>query len=160
MAMNKIVMQTLRIIIAFALLATTNPSLGSYDAFSDDAITLSFDNLFPSTPYKDALGACMQLLGYLNQLCNEHDRGELASFELVHDAFVGKIVAAQHKVKILVSSIHKGAIVADDNVDYLNAVLSYISKRYNDRIVKDECAMLASSMIDEMTQQLLGISDL
>lgn len=160
MKVNRMLMQMLRTIMACLLFFTAHPCAGSHDVIQDEQIIFSFDNLFPSTPYKDALGACMQVLGYLDQLCHEHERGELASFSLVHDAFLGKVVSARHKVNALVSTIHNGAVVADDNVDYLNAILGYISKRYHDRIAHSERTMLASSMINEMTQQLLRITDL
>lgn len=152
-------MRTLGAIMAFALLVAERPCSGSFDVPQDEQIMLSFDNLFPSTPYKDALGACMQALGYLDQLCHEHERGELVTFGLVHDAFLGKVVSARYKVDALINTVRMGAVVADDNVNYLSAILGYIGQLYNDRIAKDERNTLASSMIHEMTQQVLRITD-
>lgn len=155
MKINRTLTRTLSTIIAIALLIGVAPCSGSLD----EKITLSFDSLFPSTPYKDALGACMQVLGYLDQLCHEHERGELVTFDLVHDAFLGKVVSAQQKVDALVTTIRMGASVADDNVHYLSTILGYIGQLYKDRIMQEQRNALASSIIDEMTQQVVRLAD-
>lgn len=147
--------RTLGAIMALALLMGERPCSGSLD----EQITISFDNLFPSTPYKDALGACMQVLGYLDQLCHEHDRGELVTFGLVHDAFLGKVFSAQHKVDRLVNTMRMGQTVADDNVNYLTAILGYIGQLYKDRIAQEQHNMLAVSIIDDMTLKILRVAD-
>jgi hypothetical protein len=155
MKSNRTLIRTLGALIALALLIGENPCSGSLD----EQMTLSFDSLFPSTPYKDALGACMQVLGYLDQLCHEHDRGELDTFGFVHDAFLGKVVSAQQKVDRLVTTIRMGQIVADDNVNYLSTILGYIGQLYKDRIAQDQRNMQAASIIDEMTLQVVHLAD-
>jgi hypothetical protein len=155
MKINRMLIRMLGAIMALALLIAERPCSGSLD----EQITVSFDNLFPSTPYKDALGACMQVLGYLDQLCHEHERGELTSFGLVHDAFLGKVVSAHHKVDRLINTIRMGETVADDNVNYLSAILGYIGQLYKDRIAQEERNMLAASIIDDMTLKILRVTD-
>lgn len=148
-------MRVLSGMIVLALLMGESPCSGSHD----EQIPFSFDNIFPVTPYKDALGACMQVLGYLDQLCHEHERGELFTFRVVHDAFLGKVVSAQQKVDRLVSVMREGHMVADDNMIYLSSILGYISQLYKDRIAQGQRNMLATSIIDAMTQQMLQITD-
>ena len=125
----------------------------------DEQITFSFDNLFPSTPYKDALGACMQVLGYLDQLCHEVERGDHGSFGLVHDAFLGKVVLAQQKVDHLVNIMRTGHMVADDNMNYLSLILEYIGQLYKERIAQEQRNMLAASMIDAMSSQIMHVAE-
>jgi len=136
-------------------LAGLTPCIGAHD----DQIPLSFDSIFPATPYKDALGACMQVLGYLDQLCHEHDRGEQMAFTLVHDAFLGKVVAAQHKIGNLLQNISSGETVTDDNIIYLSAVLGHISQLYKERFSQDQRNALASTMIDEMALKVSRVTD-
>jgi hypothetical protein len=155
MKINKTLIRTLSAIIAFALLMGEKTCSGSLDIVHDEQMLLSFDSLFPCTPYKDALGACMQVLGYLDQLCHEHERGELATFGLVHDAFLGKVVSAQYKVERLVNAMDTGHRVDDDNVNYLSAILGYIGQLYKDRIAQEQRSTVATSIIDNMTLQIL-----
>jgi len=153
MKINGVSMRMLSVVIALMLLVGVSPCSGSLD----EQMTLSFDSVFPSTPYKDALGACMQVLGYLDQLCHEHDRAEQMSFGLVHDAFLGKVVIAQQKVTQLTKNIQLGAVVTDDNVNYLSAILGYISQLYQERIAQEQRNALAISVLNEMTMQVLHI---
>jgi hypothetical protein len=125
----------------------------------DDKVMLSFDTIYPSTPYKDALGSCMQVLGYLDQLCHEHERGDQTVFCFVHDAFLGKVVLAQHRVAQLLENIESGALVADDNINYLSAILSYISKLYQERIVLEQRNTIALGMIDEMVDRVSRVTE-
>lgn len=124
-----------------------------------DPIKLSFDSIFPATPYKDALGSCMQLLSCLDQLCHERERGEEMSIALVHDAFIGKLVQAQHKITHLTQSIDKGALVADDNLHYLSTVLGYITQLYQQRLEADQRTALATSMLESISAQLLSYTE-
>lgn len=156
MKVNRTLIRMFSAIMALALLVGACTCSGALD----EQVTLSFDSIFPSTPYKDALGACMQVLGYLDQLCHEHERGELVTFGLVHDAFLGKVVSAQQKVDRLVNAMKRGHSVADDNVNYLSAVLGYIGQLYKERIAQEQRNILATFIIDEMTLQILRTSDL
>jgi hypothetical protein len=155
MKINRTLIRTLGAITVLALLMGERPCSGSLD----EPMILSFDSLFPSTPYKDALGACMQVLGYLDQLCHEHERGELETFGLVHDAFLGKVVSAQQKVDRLISTMRMGQTVADDNVNYLSAILGYIGQLYKDRIAQEQHNMLAVSIIDDMTLKIVRVAE-
>lgn len=153
MKINRTLVRLPGVMIVLALLVWTRPCIGA-----DEQIAFSFDSIFPPTPYKDALGACMQVLGYLDQLCQEQERGEHMAFGLVHDAFFGKVVSAQYKIKNLVENIQSGALVADDNVAYLSTILGYISTLYKDRIVQEQRNALATTMIDEMVARMAHIT--
>lgn len=125
-----------------------------------DRITLSFDSMFPATPYKDALGSCMQLLGYLDQLCHEHEIKEMIDVMLLHDAFLGKAVQAQYKVGHLVERIKTGHVVSDDNVDYLNTLLEHINKRYAECINTDRQSEVTKKVLYDMSYQVSHIGEL
>lgn len=145
----------LSVFITLALLVTALPCIGAYE----EQVNLSFDSIFPSTPYKDALGSCMQVLGYLDQLCHEHERGEEITFCLVHDAFLGKVVHAEHKVVQLIENIQSGAVVADDNVRYLGAIVAYINQLYQERIDQDQRNTLAMSALEGIAVQVSRLSE-
>jgi len=143
-------MRMLSIGVMFVLLTGAVSCIGD----QNDQISLSFDSIFPSTPYKDALGSCMQVLGYLDQLCHEHERGEHAAFVLVHDAFLGKVVLAQNKVTHLATTMQSGAVVACDNVNYLAAIVNYINQLYQDRIHQEHRNDVAMRILNEISSQI------
>lgn len=139
--------------VKLALLIGINLSVSA----QGDQILLSFDSIFPATPYKEALGSCMQALSYLDQLCHEHERGEEMTITLVHDAFLGKVTLAQHKLAHLIIDIQAGSIVADDNVHYLSAILGHIKQVYQERLDSNQRNTLAVGMIDDMVLQVSRI---
>ena len=148
-------MRMLSVCITLALFMGSNCPIDA----QDDQMKLSFDTIFPATAYKDALGSCMQMLGYLDQLCYEHERAEEMSIALVHDAFFGKVVHAQHKITHLIADIKSGAVVADDNVHYLNTILSHINQLYQKRLDKDQRNTLAVSILEDMVSQVSRITE-
>ncbi len=148
----KIGRTSIRMLGAFLALALLG--LDTHVGAQEDQMKLSFDSIFPATPYKEALGSCMQVLGYLDQLCHEHQRGEEMAFCLVHDAFLGKVVSAQHKIANLLANIQTGAIVADDNVHYLSNVLTHINQLYQQHIDQNQRNTLSMNMLQEMAQQV------
>jgi hypothetical protein len=145
----------LSVFILFGLLVRVFPCIGT----QEDQVNFSFDSIFPTTPYKDALGSCMQVLGYLDQLCHEHQRGEQIAFCLVHDAFLGKVVHAEHKVTHLIKNIQSGAVVADDNVRYLSAIVTYINQLYRERIDEDQRNTLVMNSLEGIAVQVSRLSE-
>lgn len=156
MKIDKTSMRMLSVYAMLALLGGVHSNIGA----QGDQIPLSFDSIFPATPYKDALGSCMQVLGYLDQLCLEHERSDEANILLLQDAFLGKVVCAQDKVAHLIADIKTGSIVADDNVHYLSTVLSYINRLYKERLNKNQHNVLATNILKNMSEQIARIGEL
>lgn len=124
------------------------------DAQQEDLINLSFDSIFPTTPYKDALGSCMQVLGYLEQLSHECAKPDSKQEVLLYDALLGKIVSAQYKVIHLVTTIKDGLVVADDNVQYLDTLVHYINTVYQERITHVHHNALVVDILKDISKEL------
>lgn len=127
--------------------------LGSYvraNTSESDEIVISFDSLFPQTPYKETLGMCMQSLGYLEHMLSEHESKDLFVRTVWHDAFIGKLFLAHEKMTHLMKEVSLGHIVADDNLSYLEALVSHIFSMYTEKMAEKNQNKQVISLLLEM----------
>lgn len=91
-------------------------------ALESDAVAVSFDNLYPMTPYRKALNQCMQVYGQLNSCTQGKSHSVTLPQELVEssiqlhldvDAFVQQ---ARH--------------VQYDDIEYIMALIERMVSRY------------------------------
>ncbi len=122
-----------------------------------ESIQLSFDTLFPDSPYEKVLNMCMQLYGELDALCEARDSTNIsaANRTFISDSMLGKAMRLQRAVNNLLSGDH--AILLD-NIEYLVQLLERMELRSSDLQGDDDAyEVILSNMLGAVRAKLEAV---
>ena len=124
---------------------------------SVDKITVSFDSLFPNSPYKKALDTSMRLVGDMQELqLRSNEEKKLVSVDIT-DFLVGKLF----RLKLAVDSL-KGSkfTLLSQDLEYLKELVSFIDSGRRNLFfdTNDESVQLIADLVADI-QGVLNVTE-
>lgn len=122
---------------------------------AQDTRNLSFDSLFPASPFKKTLDMCMQVCGDLDVLSEHRQKSDART--LLEQAVAGKVMQLRVCAESLVAMQGIGRAARLDDIEYLLAIIKGMHDACGDvmRTGADDEHDLSATV----RQQLSGIQD-
>ncbi len=118
-------------------------------AHANDLVEISFDSLFPPSPFKHALDICMQLYGDL-AACNDQALTQSMA-PAVMDALLGQLV----RLRAAVCAVRQeGRSIPHDDTMYMLVMLDRLETAYEECSHSKEHATLAGMLLAEIKQSM------
>jgi len=117
-----------------------------------DRQVVSFDTLFPTSAFKNALDTCMRMWGSIDHLKEQTLAGVNRLF--LHDAMIGQVIALRVSVEDLLDEYAKGSTVYMDDVVYLLNVLNYVGQAYQNVVPATRLHAIAHRVLRSVKMEL------